>query len=310
MSEPEPGRALVPVDEQRAGAELAQVLLLARAFAASGYFADARAEAQAVVKIQAGRELGFGPMASMVGIHLVKGHVTLSANLIASAIRRSGHYDYRVAELTDQSCTITFIQHGKAITDVIFTMDDARRAGLASNDVWKKYPRNMLFARCISNLARWYCPDIFTTGVYADGELDDCPEPLAVSVQVTDARPGRSETPSVRPGENAAAHSTAAAPPRPEPPAGGNGQSKMTTDEAAALADLCKQLFQGRGIIDQKPADKLWREILARWGVTSPKEMDPVQRKQLVSYLVTQIQADQMQAELEGETAAAAAGGR
>ena len=51
--------------------------------AASGYFQDAREAAQAAVKVMAGEELGLGPIAAMTGIHIVKGKVTLSANLIA-----------------------------------------------------------------------------------------------------------------------------------------------------------------------------------------------------------------------------------
>jgi hypothetical protein len=70
VSEQQANRAVVPVQATPAG-EVDQLMTLARAFAESGYFADARGWAQAVVKIQAGRELGFGPMASMTGIHVV-----------------------------------------------------------------------------------------------------------------------------------------------------------------------------------------------------------------------------------------------
>ena len=45
-------------------------------------------------------------------------------------------------------------------------------AGLDSNTNWRKYPRNMLFARAISNGARWYCPDLFGgSPVYTPDEL-------------------------------------------------------------------------------------------------------------------------------------------
>src|SRR3972149_5956164 len=50
--------------------------------AKSGFFADSREAAQCVTKILAGRELGIGPVASMTGIYIVKGRVTLSANLM------------------------------------------------------------------------------------------------------------------------------------------------------------------------------------------------------------------------------------
>jgi hypothetical protein len=288
VSEQQASRAVVPVQATPVG-EVDHLMTLARAFAESGYFADAHGWAQALVKIQAGRELGFGPMAAMAGIHIVNGKPTLSANLIAAAIRRSGQYDYQVDTLNDQLCELRVFRDGKAVENVTFTIEDARRAGLLDGKnahTWKRYPRNMLFARAISNLAKWYCPDVFTTGVYADGELDDQPEPVRITAQVQSS-PGRSD-------------------------------GKMSADEAEALADLRKMLMQGRGIIDQKPADALWLEIVGRWGVKSAHEMDLGQRKELVSYLVTQIQAEQMRKglegngagnDLEGDAAAAAAGG-
>lgn len=289
-AEPQPGRAVVPV-QATPGSDVEQLMTLARAFAESGYFADARGWAQAVVKIQAGRELGFGPMASMVGVHIIKGRVTLSANLIASAIRRSGRYDYQLRSLSDQVCEIMFLAGGKEVGESVFTIEDARKADLVKGDNWKHYPRNMLFARAISNGAKWYCPDIFSTGVYSDGELNDEPEPIRIPAQVATTQVTREAPAPVAATEN-------------------NGHGRLTIDEAAALADLRKQLSQGRGVIDREQADTLWLEILGRWGVQSAANMNPDQRKQLVSYLVTQIQADQMKAELEGDAASAAAGGR
>jgi hypothetical protein len=154
-------------------ADVNQTLALGKVFAESGFFADTRAAAQAVVKVLAGRELGFGPVASMTGVNIIKGRVTLSANLIAAAVRRSGRYDYRVRRLDDQGCEIEFLMSGEVIGMSSFTMDDAKKAGLAGGDNWRKYPRNMLFARAISNGAKWFCPDVFGgSPVYTPDELD------------------------------------------------------------------------------------------------------------------------------------------
>jgi len=131
---------------------------IGRAMAASGYFSDAKDAAQAIVKICAGRELGFGPVASMTGINIIKGKVTVGANLMAAAIKRDPRYDYRVAALTDERCEITFFEDGQELGRSIFTKEDATAAGLM-NDTWRKFTRNMLFARAMSNGAKWYCPD-------------------------------------------------------------------------------------------------------------------------------------------------------
>lgn len=173
---------------------------LGQVFAASGYFADARDAAQAIVKIQAGKELGFGPVASMTGIFIVKNRVTMSASIMAAAIKRSKRYDYRIKELTDQSCTLIFSQDGQVVGESSFSMTDARKAGLDKGDNWKGYPRNMLFARALSNGAKWYCPDVFCGPVYTPDELGvqvdgETGEPL----NVIEAAPLPAEKPSQQP---------------------------------------------------------------------------------------------------------------
>jgi len=151
------------------------VMDLGDVLAKSGYFSDAKGAAQAVVKVLAGQELGFGPIASMTGVYIVKGKVSLSANLMAAAIKRSGRYTYKVKTLTEQACALRFLErNGTAWEDLGesgFTIEDAKKAGLTSNDTWAKYPRNMLFARALSNGARWYTPDIFGGPVYTPDEL-------------------------------------------------------------------------------------------------------------------------------------------
>ena len=152
------------------------VMELGSILSKSGYFKDATEAAQCVVKVLAGQELGFGPVASMTGIHIIKGRVTLSANLIGAAVKRSGRYDYRLAVLDDKKCSIDFYyifgdgDHDKVGTST-FTIEDAEQAGLVNGDNWKKYPRNMLFARALSNGAKWYCPDVFGGPVYTPDEL-------------------------------------------------------------------------------------------------------------------------------------------
>lgn len=146
-------------------------LTLARVFAQSGYFADAKEAAQAAVKILAGQELGVPAVAAMTGVFLLQGRVTLSANLVAAVIKRSGRYTYRVLELTDTACRLAFLEQGEPIGESVFTQKDAENAGLWGKDQWKKYPRNLLFARALTNGARWHCPDIFVGGVYTAEEL-------------------------------------------------------------------------------------------------------------------------------------------
>lgn len=139
--------------------------------AKSGFFQDSRDAARAITKILAGQEMGFGPVASMTGIHIVQGNVTVGATLMAAAVKRSGRYNYRIKEHTHERCTIEFYENGKAIGVSTYTIEEARNAGLAGKDNWKKYPDNMLFARAMSNGVKWHTPDVFGGPVYTADEL-------------------------------------------------------------------------------------------------------------------------------------------
>ena len=162
---------LVPYGS-RPPASLDEAMSTGKIMAQSGFFADSRDAAQAIVKILAGAELGFGPVASMTGIYIVKGRVTISANLMAAAIKRSGRYNYRVTELTDTTCEIAFFENGQSCGTSRFTTADADRAGLKT-ETWRAYPRNMLFSRALSNGARWYCADVLGGPVYTEGEIPE-----------------------------------------------------------------------------------------------------------------------------------------
>lgn len=146
---------------------------IGKMMAVSGYFQDAREAAQAAVKVQAGMEMGFGPFTSMTGIHIIQGRPSVGANLMASAVKTNPRYDYRVREMSEQVCKIEFFEiiAGKreSIGVSEFTLADGKKAGTKNLD---KFPRNMLFARAMSNGIRWFCPDAFNGNtVYTPEEL-------------------------------------------------------------------------------------------------------------------------------------------
>jgi hypothetical protein len=148
------------------------VFRLGAALAASGFFPGVNDEAKAVAKILAGRELGFGPVASLTNIHIIEGKPTMGANLIAAAIKGSRRYDFRVRRMDDTGCALEFYQNGEPVGVSEFTKADAHAAGLLSKGNWTKFPRNMYFARALTNGARWYCADVFVTGAYTPEELN------------------------------------------------------------------------------------------------------------------------------------------
>lgn len=155
---------------------LKEPMAIGEVFAESGMFTDVKTRAQAVVKILAGKELGLSPFESMASIYIVNGKLALTSKAMSSLIKRSKIYDYHVEELTDTDCKISFYKvkndQESIIGTSVFTFKDAAKAGLVNKDVWKNYPKNMLFARALSNGARFYCPDAIC-GYYATEELQD-----------------------------------------------------------------------------------------------------------------------------------------
>lgn len=133
----------------------------ANALHASGFFADVKTQAQAMVKVMAGAEIGLPPFASMSGIHIVNGKPTLGANLIATLVKNDPRYDYRIKQATGEACVITWYENGKASGESAFTMAEAQAAGLTGKQTWKAYPSDMLFARALTRGARRYAPGIF-----------------------------------------------------------------------------------------------------------------------------------------------------
>lgn len=144
----------------------------AKAMSASGFFPDSKEFAKAIVKVLAGRELGFGAFASMTGVAVIQGKPVIGANLLAAAVKQTGKYNYRVKQHTNEVCEIVFLENNQEVGISKFTIEDAKNAGLTSKDNWKKYPRNMLFARAISNGQKWYAPDVFNgVTVYTPDEM-------------------------------------------------------------------------------------------------------------------------------------------
>jgi hypothetical protein len=191
----------VNVDElKRIGALMAQC----------GYFEKTgtieQQVAQMAVKVMAGREMGYGPFASVQGIHVIQGKPALSANIMAAAVKASTRYDYRVRKMDATLCEIEFFERtatGKESLGVSsFSAAEAKAAQVKNMD---KFPRNMLFARAMSNGVKWYCPDVFNgnavyvpeeLGANVDGEGNVIDVSYSVVTEVTATNGGANHAPA------------------------------------------------------------------------------------------------------------------
>ena len=239
---------------------------LSAMLAKSGYFSDSREAAQCGVKVLAGLELGFPTIASMCGIHIINGKPTLGAHLMAAAVKRSGKYNYRVTQHDNNGCTLAFYENGEVIGESSFTKQDAAAAGALDGKnahTWKKFPRNMMFARAMSNGVRWYCPDIFTGSVvYTPDELDEATDEEGNLVQ------------------SVSVQATVVEPTTPQPTTNGNGHPHNKR---------VKKIRKLLGIDGKTVLEWLQTEML----VTSPAELETTQVDELVQWMGVQWAAKQ-----------------
>jgi hypothetical protein len=129
-----------------------------------------------MVIILTGRSLGLDPTAALRGTHVVKGKAVTSSDMIVGIVRKCGECaSWVVIESTAEKCTIETRRKGDdAAVRHTWTMEMAKRAGLANKDNWRAYPHAMLRARCSAELGRMVYPD-FLLGVYVEGEIPEEP---------------------------------------------------------------------------------------------------------------------------------------
>lgn len=160
--------------------ELQNISIIAKTANTSGLYSGLGGEAKIMMILLAAKELGIGPCIALNGgIWSIQGKIEISARLMNSMIRRAGHTMQITSTRTE--CTIVGMRADtKEMHTEIFTLEMAERAGIAKGNVWQKYAEDMLYARCMSRLARRLFPDVIGCA-YVEGEIREskqCKEEL------------------------------------------------------------------------------------------------------------------------------------
>ena len=124
----------------------------------------------AAIAMMYGVEMGLAPMTALQRIVVINGKPTLDAQGMVALIRQAGHSI--TGEVTDEGATVTGVRSdtGDTMTST-FTMDDAKLAGLAGSATYKKFPRDMMWARAVSQLGRRLFSDVLMAASYAPEEM-------------------------------------------------------------------------------------------------------------------------------------------
>ncbi len=175
----------------------ADAKIFAEAAYKSGLFDDVKSEAQAVVKIMAGRELGISPLMAMNKLVIVNKHVGMMNEVMKVLYRRKG-IDW-VEQLDDENnptaAEVTFTAPNRKPKTYRFTMIDAKKAELLGKDNWRKYPGLMLKHRAFAIGARDFDPDALQGMGYTPDELEDIEAPK-VTVSVVEDAPAPTPKPA------------------------------------------------------------------------------------------------------------------
>ena len=152
--------------------------VFAQAAYESGLFTDVKSEAQALVKIIAGRELGIPAITAMQKLYIVNNKIGMAAELMGALLHKAG-YSWSI-QFDDQDkptvCEVTFSFSGRTNYTSRFTLKDAGRAGLIkSGGAWEKYPKDLLFSRAFTAGARKYAPEALGGISYTPEELESIP---------------------------------------------------------------------------------------------------------------------------------------
>ena len=149
------------------------------------------------VALQWGHELQLSPMVAVNNVAVINGKPTLSADIMSAVVKRSPEYggiEWIKNTDTEAECKITRILGNGKTESIIsrFTIEDAKKAGLAGRDVWQKYPRRMLKHRCLSYGLKDMFPDILA-GLYTPEEMESTmPEQPSERI-ITDIEPNSGE---------------------------------------------------------------------------------------------------------------------
>lgn len=128
-----------------------------------------------LVAIMFGREMGIGPMMALLNVDVIEGKPALNAHMTVAKVKARPDVCkfFRIAESTAAKCRVETHRVGSPEPESFeYTMDDARTAGLTGKNNWKAHPKQMLFRRASSHLARAVYGDVIGN-VFDPDEIED-----------------------------------------------------------------------------------------------------------------------------------------
>jgi len=255
MSEIVPARQATPTIPDT---EFATIFRQAEVLAESNIVPRAyqRNPANIVVAAITGRTFNWDPIAAMRNLHIIEGTASIRPEAMLGLVRQAGHTV--TGELTEDAATVTGVRADDGSTlSYTFTMADAKTAGLAGKDNWKKWPKSMLWARAVAQLCRMHFSDVLAGVSYCPEELGATVDESGSVVDVESVEVAPLEQDGIRHGEVVA-----------DPVVDVAGQNRVDlVDDLMDIDGPIRDVFwhkiraKGWDTVDDIPADQLGRAI-------------------------------------------------
>ena len=162
---------------------------LGQVYAASGFFGAVTASTATASVINAALE-GISPLEYRAKYHTFEnGTTSVKSDYIQREFHRLGG-EWKFNEWTAEVCDMAFTYKGETLPMKV-TLDEFKRNGVAYGkdgktlkDNWRKFPREMLKARCMATAIRAICPEALG-GMYTQEEVADFDRKPPTPVRVT-----------------------------------------------------------------------------------------------------------------------------
>jgi hypothetical protein len=155
---------------------------MATYFVDSGLF-GIKTKAQAVTLMLLAQSEGIHPARAAQRYNIIQGRPSKRSEATHGDFLAAGG-SIKWLELTDSTATAEFTHPQGGKVTIEWNMDRAKKAGLTGKDNWRKWPRQMLRARVISEGCKTVFPDA-TSGMYTPEEVQDFAPRKTIAVKST-----------------------------------------------------------------------------------------------------------------------------
>lgn len=105
------------------------------------------------------------------GVAFVHGKPVIDSTL-QRALAIAAGYRLTITHADEQRATVVVTRNNEQLGTASFTIEEARTAGLAGKDNWKRHPTEMMVARATTRAIKWFCPEALLGGVLTEDELE------------------------------------------------------------------------------------------------------------------------------------------